>query len=238
MNVDAIIFDKDGTLMDFDSFWLNITHAALKEMLKKLRAEHVPTEALLTALGVQDNHTEVDGVLCYGTYRQMGDVLFTVLHEHGCVCTLEEVRELTVEAYHNNISAGIAEAACSDIHSVLQKLRDCGLTLAVVTTDDPYVTKKCLQTLEIASYFDVVYTHDGILPPKPDPFCIFDFCKKTGFAPEEIVMVGDTMTDIRFAANGGIRVIGVAKSERSRKLLETEADAVVQDISCVYDVLT
>ncbi len=34
--IKAIIFDKDGTLIDFDSFWVTISEYAIKEMLEAL----------------------------------------------------------------------------------------------------------------------------------------------------------------------------------------------------------
>ena len=65
----------------------------------------------------------------------------------------------------------------------------------------------------------------------PDPLCIEMICEQFGYAKDELVMVGDTMNDIRFARNGGIRVIAVAGSEESRTYLAKEADAVVPDVS-------
>ena len=35
MNIDAIIFDKDGTLIDFDAFWVSVSCKAIEEVLEK-----------------------------------------------------------------------------------------------------------------------------------------------------------------------------------------------------------
>ena len=34
--VKAIIFDKDGTLIDFDSFWITVSVDAIKHILKNV----------------------------------------------------------------------------------------------------------------------------------------------------------------------------------------------------------
>ena len=47
-------------------------------------------------------------------------------------------------------------------------------------------------------------------------------------------MVGDTVTDIQFAKNAGISVIGVG---RERDRLAPYADAVISDISHIFDVI-
>jgi phosphoglycolate phosphatase len=74
-------------------------------------------------------------------------------------------------------------------------------------------------------------------PTKPDPFCVYDLCKRFGVDKTRVVMVGDTMTDMNFAKNAGISAIGIAKSESNAKILEPHAYAVIKDPSFIFDVL-
>ena len=106
-----------------------------------------------------------------------------------------------------------------------------------MTTDDPYDTEKCLKSLGVYDLFDEIYTDDGLLPPKPDPYCGNAFCEKYGLDKAQVVMVGDTLNDVRFANNLGIKVFCVAKSAKNRRILEEYADLVMQDISCIFDYL-
>ena len=46
-------------------------------------------------------------------------------------------------------------------------------------------------------------------PLKPDPEIVGEVLRKSGLAPEEAVMVGDSATDMKTAENGGIRGIAV-----------------------------
>lgn len=39
MRVDGIIFDKDGTLMSFDAFWVSLSVKALEDVLGQLGME-------------------------------------------------------------------------------------------------------------------------------------------------------------------------------------------------------
>lgn len=237
MKTRAIIFDKDGTLLDFDSFWLSISYKAIENILTALKQKLDMTEEILLALGVKNKVTDINGVLCQGTYAQMGQAIYGVLKEHGCDITEEKAISLTIEAYHQNFEAGIVKPACENIFGVLNRLKEHGIKLAVVTTDDAFVTKKCLEALGIDTLFDAVYTDDGKYPAKPDAYCIYDFCEKEGLSKSEVVMVGDTLTDVCFARNGGIKVIGVAKSDENRCILEKHADVVIPDISFVLEVL-
>lgn len=237
MTIKMVIFDKDGTLMDFDSFWVTVSRLAVADMLNELHADAGLSEKLLSAMGVQDGTTDVQGVLCWGTYRQMGEVLYRTLQENGVACAEEEVVTLTSRTYHAHADEGIIQPACGDIKGVLGHYLREGISLALVTTDGPMVTRKCLEKLDIGPYFSAICTDDGMFPPKPDPLCIEVLCEQFGLTKDEIVMVGDTMTDVRFARNGGIRVIAVNKTESGRAFFAGEADAVTEDISGVADIL-
>ena len=67
-----VIFDKDGTLMDFDAFWVTVSRAAVPDILQSLALDQALAEQLLAAMGVHDGTTDVRGVLSWGTYSQMG----------------------------------------------------------------------------------------------------------------------------------------------------------------------
>jgi phosphoglycolate phosphatase-like HAD superfamily hydrolase len=50
-------------------------------------------------------------------------------------------------------------------------------------------------------------------------------------------MVGDTLSDMNFAINGGIRSVGLAKSEENKAILLEKTDTVVPDISYLNTVI-
>ena len=77
----------------------------------------------------------------------------------------------------------------------------------------------------------------GIIRQSQIPTAPSDFCRREGLQAEEAVMVGDTLTDMRFARNAGIRAIGIPKTERNREILSAWTDTVVRDISHLLEVL-
>lgn len=235
--IKMIVFDKDGTLLDFDSFWVTVSRLAVGDLLTELRADSALAEPLLTALGIQGGVTAVDGVLCYGTYAQMGEVLWQTLTDHGVSCDRDEVVELTEKTYHAHAMDGEVKPTCENLKKVLGHFLGEGRTLALVTTDGPRMTRYCLEKLDIGPYFSAICTDDGMFPPKPDPLCIEVLCEQFGLAKDELVMVGDTMTDVTFAKNGGIRVIALAKTEEGRNHFAGKADAIVAGIEEVTTVI-
>lgn len=235
--IKMIIFDKDGTLLDFDSFWVTVSKLALTDMLTELQADADLLAPMLTSLGVHDGVTDVDGVVCWGTYEQMGDALWQCLTEHGVTCDREKVVELTEKTYHAHAADGVVKPTCGEIKHVLGSFLAEERLLALVTTDGPRMTRYCLEKLDIGPYFSAICTDDGMFPPKPDPLCIEVLCEQFGLAKEEVIMVGDTMTDVNFAKNGGIRVIALAKTDAGKAYFAGQADAVVEGIDKVADVI-
>ena len=57
------------------------------------------------------------------------------------------------------------------------------------------------------------------------------------YEKDKIVMVGDTLTDVKFARNAKIRVIGVAKNQKNKDILNKQADFVVDDVSFLESIL-
>ncbi|MBE6643267.1 MAG: HAD family hydrolase [Ruminococcaceae bacterium] len=237
MNIKAVIFDKDGTLMDFESFWVTVSSYAIEDIKKVTGVTDVSVEEALGYLDVKDGIADINGILAQDPYPVMGRAINTCFAKYGCRLTDGEMTELTISAYHKNVEKGIINPACGDIVGIMKRLKNNGIHLAVITTDDPYDTKKCLTALGIYDYFDEIYTDDGVMPPKPDPYCLEMFLKKYGLEKNEVIMIGDTLNDVNFARNGGIKVGGVAKNKNNRKILEEKADFVMTDISEIFDHL-
>lgn len=237
MKIDAVIFDKDGTLIDFDAFWVAVAEKAVKYSLDVLGAKTRPIDKILLAFGIKDGVTDVDGVLCKGTYREICEIVYSVLKDNGEDFSCEQVEKVVMNAFNQSISVGVVKPTCEDLKDALTSLKERGKRLAVVTTDNEYITLKCLKALGIEQLFDKIYTDDGITPPKPNPHAALDFIKEFNLDREKVLMVGDTMTDVKFALNADIKVVGVYKSSKNKELLLPHADAVVSKISQLLEVI-
>ena len=237
MSVKAVIFDKDGTVLDFDAFWLPVAVRATEVIMSKLGVIDVPSEKILESMGVVDGVASINGSLCCGTSRDMAEDMHAAFRSYGYSFDIEKLTELTVEAYQNSIDAGEIKPTCENIEEVMENLKSKGIMIALVTSDGPVVTKKCLSELGIDKYFDLVFTDDGTHPNKPDPFIINKLCEDYGFEKSKVVMVGDTLSDMNFAINGGIRSIGIAKTIENKAILFSKTDTVIYDLSYLCTVI-
>ena len=237
MRAEGIIFDKDGTLMSFDAFWVSLSVKALGDVLGQFGMDRALLNGILEAFGVHDGVTDINGVLCKGTYAEMGEIVYEILSAHGCTADREDVVRAVERAYSRNAAAGDVKPTCHDLAEALAELKGRGLRLAVVTTDNEPITRHCLTGLGILEYFDVIFTDDGHTPTKPDPFCAGEFCRMYGLDKGRVAMVGDTMTDVRFAKNAGITAISLAPTPEKKALLAPHTDIIIDAISELTEIL-
>ncbi len=229
----AIVFDKDGTLLEYEAFWVPVAEAAVRVLIEARcdRPDAVDElyREMLTVIGAEDG---IMGVLCHGTYGDIAEAMEPVramLLPHSKPMDAAEV----AHAFEVSIDAGGLVPICADLPEVMADLKARGLILGLVTSDNRAITERCLSALGILPYFDSIRTDDGISPAKPAPFHMLAFCAEFGLTPEEVIMVGDTASDMRFAQNSGTRALGVAKSADDAARLAPLAETVLHDVSAI-----
>lgn len=70
--VKAIIYDKNGTLMQFDAFWIPLAQAAIKSIIEKYSGTNAETALKIAGeteieIGILNAVIDPNGVLCGGT---------------------------------------------------------------------------------------------------------------------------------------------------------------------------
>jgi len=77
-----------------------------------------------------------------------------------------------------------------------------------------------LKQFDIYRYFELVLTSNDVEKSKPDPEIVIKSCKLLKLKPEEVILVGDTNSDVKAGRAAGCRVIGI----------NVEADYRIKDI--------
>ncbi len=231
--IKGIVFDKDGTLLEYESFWVRVAEIAIEEMLCRRGCDKKHLRAMLDSIGAYDG---IEGLLCHGTYGSIAQALGDKLEELCPESYGISIEEAT-DAFERATAGGKISPACKDIRGFFTELKERGILTALVTNDNRNMTEICLRELGINEYFDAVYTIEGDHPPKPDPYYMQRFCREFSLSPSEVFMIGDTLTDMSFAKNSGAYGIGVAKSERDKLTLAPFSYTVLDDISCVLSLI-
>lgn len=223
-----VIFDKDGTLIDFHAMW----GGWIVELARRLeQASGEPVAARLFATVGYDAATgKVDS----------GAPL--------AIAAMADLRALTAEVLR---AAGLpqarADAAAADawqmpdpvalarplaaLPALFGELRARGSRIAIATTDDRAPTAATVAALGVARYVDALACGDDGHALKPAPDAILRLCRELDIAPAQAAMVGDTAADLRMgrAAGAGLTV-GVLSGVGTAAVLAPYADAILPSV--------
>lgn len=219
-SISAILFDKDGTLLEFVSLWGSWGECFLARFSRQLeeRGLEFPAQDLASLLGtVHDTNGRIidydrNGPLAMGT---MSD-LYAILSWQGYLLGLSwaESMELTDRCRQEADALMEQSKPVLPLPGLLHFLDGCaaeGIPLAVVTADETAAAEKHLRWLGIRGYFSAVIGTDQVERGKPFPDMALLACERLGIQPAEAAVIGDTNGDMRMAKAAGAAVaIGIA----------------------------
>lgn len=223
-DIDVIAFDKDGTLVDLNAYWLDPSRRWVE-----VAAGGVPElrEELALSLGLESDRLRPDSPLAAGTVEQARRLTREVLERRGMdPDRAHERSQLALEAAAAE-SATFALRPLGDVPRALHRLSGAGLHLAVITSDDCEPAATALNQLGVSELVSLVLSGDGSLPPKPYGGLIEAVAAHFGTTASRVLMVGDSAVDAQTARSGGAAgfVLVAADADPSRT-----ADAVVGSV--------
>jgi phosphoglycolate phosphatase len=202
----AIVFDKDGTLLDLDSRWVAFFTGLTDRALEAVGASDL-RPGVLSALGVGPTSLVPHGVAAAGTGADVRSAIIASLcaagHDRSAV-------DAAVTDAYNSAPMGRL-AALGDPVSTLTRLRDSGRHIGVATADDRERTVDDLVGLGVANLVDLVNCGDDPFS-KPHPRVLTDMAESWGIEVGSIVMVGDSRHDLATARAAGARFISVGSA--------------------------
>lgn len=227
--IELIVFDKDGTLIDFHAMWE--TWARRLAVRVRLASGRSIEADLERALGIApDTGRATPGSpLAVSTMERLRQIAVEIAV--GVGSTLDEA-EASVAAAWKPPDPVRDAVPLADLPRLFRALRAGGMRIAVVTADDRAPTLMTLAALAIADLVDATRCADDGLPPKPSPDALLAVCSELGIRPAATAMVGDTPADLEMAVAAGAGLaIGVLSGAGTRESLEPSADVLVKSVS-------
>lgn len=228
MSVEAIVFDKDGTLFDFAATWqvwaraflLGITNQDMK------RADFVGQK-----IGF-DLHT--------GTFHPDSIIIAHPVDEVAAALA-QYFPEMSVETLLTRLNGeaeNVPQIEAVPLIPFLTNLRETGLRLGVATNDAERPARAHLGAAGILDMFDFIAGFDSGYGAKPGPGQLLAFARMVDVAPDRVVMVGDSAHDLVAGRAAGMQTIGVLTGIAKAPDLAPFADHVFPDIGHILDWLT
>lgn len=221
----GLLFDKDGTLIDFFATW-GAAYQAVAAEIAAMTGDPNKADDLLR-LGGYDPATGVldpASLLACGT----NDEIAALWSGHLGVERHLDLRHWVSGGFER---FGMKPVPVTDLPALFRRLRGRGYRLGVATNDHEAPTRETLDKLGVDSLLDFIAGADSGHGGKPGPGMLLAFCRATGLAPAEVAMIGDTVADLAMARAGDAGLaVGVLTGAAPRAALGM-ADHVIDSIA-------
>lgn len=232
-NPQAIIFDKDGTLIDFDAMWGTWTIQLANRLQESLGLD--VRETLCQGYGYDMAARKIlpDGQLTCTPMWHLRQLMFEILTSFGisgaeASCAIER-------AWHVPDPVALAKPL-TDIHTLFTNIHRLGIKIAIATTDDRQPTLAMLEAFGVKDLVATMVCADDGIKAKPAPDMVTTICQRMAIHPPSVMVVGDTVADLQMARSAGAGyVIGVLSGVGSLANLTPLADILLDTIDTLQE---
>ncbi|WOC15738.1 HAD family hydrolase [Pseudochrobactrum sp. MP213Fo] len=225
----AILFDKDGTLVDFNKTWFSIAYELAK---RSASGDAMLAKTLLDAGGYdwKAEKFRANSTIAAGTIED----IVALWHPQD---DADQHRTRVAEYDTYGVEEGAKQAVPVEMLSrTLQTLKDAGFVLGIATNDSEAGARATAAALGISDLFSGFVGYDTAARAKPYADPLLHFAASIGVTADQVAMVGDNPHDMECAraANAGLAV-GVLTGNSPRDVLEPLADVVLHSIADLPD---
>ena len=183
-----VLIDVDGTLVD------SVPDLAycVDEMMKQL---DMPTHG----------EAKVRNWVGNGVERLVRRALIGKLEGEPDEALYDRAYPIFLELYSENTS----KRSClyPGVKEGLEYLKGEGYKIGCVTNKAAQFTEPLLKDLGVYDYFSIVISGDTLPEKKPDPMPLLHAAKFFNVAPEQALMIGDSISDVKAARAAGFRIV-------------------------------
>ncbi|TYC65154.1 HAD family hydrolase [Stappia sp. BW2] len=223
-NISAILFDKDGTLLDFDATW---EPAYRETSLFAARGDRTLADRLLeeTGMDLASGKSAAGSLLAAGNSAEIAAAWI------ACGADFQE-GALTADLDRVFVGCMHDAATLPGIPAAVETLSETGFTLGVASSDSEAAIRAFLAGTGLAPRFAFVTGYDTGFGPKPKPGMVHGFAEATSLVPDRIAVVGDNTHDMEMARSAGAGLcIGVLTGTSARHDLNALADVVLDSVA-------
>lgn len=202
----AVILDFDGTIGDTRGLIVRTMQQTIAELGLPARTD----DECASMIGLPLKQTFTDlipmddatGDLCADTYRR----IFMVNNKPGAVPMFPHVAD------------------------TIRRMHDAGLLVTIASSRLRPSLAGFVDEMELGTYIPYILSVGDVEHAKPAPDMVLKTLADNDLRPEEAIVVGDTVFDIRMAHAAGVRAVGVTYGNGQRADLVAEhAEYVIDD---------
>ena len=212
--IKAVVLDFDGTIGDTRSLIVRTMQQTIAELGLPQRTDDEC--AAMIGLPLKQTFTglipmsDATGDLCAATYRR----IFAVNNKPGAVPMFPHVAD------------------------TIRRLHAGGLLVTIASSRLRPSLTAFVDEMGLGVYIPYILSVSDVEHAKPAPDMVLKTLADNGLRPEEAIVVGDTVFDIRMAHSAGVRAVGVTYGNGTRADIEAErAEYVIDDFGELYGIV-
>jgi beta-phosphoglucomutase len=206
----AVVFDVDGTLVQTEHLKAQSYAIAVQRLLGQARPDHRAIEAYGDIVGAARNVASRHIMERLGLQSKLRPLM-----TQYSVRTPEEVlTAMRLDIYVDMMAKPevLRENQWPHMVDLLRIARETTCRTALATMSRRSDTMHVIRALNISQWLDLVLTAEDVEHPKPDPEIYLLAAEKLGVAPEECLVLEDSVNGIQAAHAAGASVVAIATS--------------------------
>ncbi|SIR06999.1 phosphoglycolate phosphatase [Rhizobium sp. RU20A] len=226
----GILFDKDGTLLDYAKSWVPINYELGR---RAARGDEALARTILAETGMDPDtgYVTPDSLLAAGNTVEIAEGMIAA----GSPLSLAD---LTIAFDNLFAMAADYSTPVTDLGAFFAGLKAAGYRLGVASSDNERSIRETARRFGFTDCLDFVAGYDSGYGIKPEPGMVLGFCAATGLDPRQVAVVGDNNHDLHMGRAAGVGLtVAVLTGTGSPQSLAAAADHVLADITELHRVL-
>ena len=219
-DIDAVIFDIDGTLVDSMGVWTEVDELFF-EKYNLTEPEYF--------------HEGMEGMSYAETAQYFLDIFPQLTHTTQQL--QEEWHQMVYEIYTKEL------VLKNGAYEFILELYQSGIKLGIATSNSRDLAEGFLENNRVKAFFDAIWTSDEAKIGKPAPDVYLRVAESLGVTPERCLVFEDVPKGIMAGKNAGMKVCAVDDdfSKKQEELKRSLADYYIHDYDDIknntYEVL-
>ena len=233
-NIETVIFDKDGTLIDLHFFWGKMTELRAQEIVNYFNLNQNQFKKISNFLGYNVSAKKMlpNGITALYSRVKIIEIFKKNLEELNIFTSekqLEEIFDKVSNDFYKNIFKYTKPIQSAIIFA--KKLHEKNVKLAIVTADSIESTKLTIKQFNWEELFQALIGRESHPETKESGKPTKLALELLSADPKTTIMIGDSPTDSISAKNAGMeKTILVATGQTSKKDLEKTSQYCVNSL--------
>jgi len=247
-DIDLVVFDKDGLMFESKHFWKELVRSRVGSMLQILKEENIEPDFVDDWLRFFDVSFEKKdgeyiitdvyslGIFACASIPEEIALLGGFIKEHAHLPWLQS-RELGIRVFYNSdryFDLARSLKPQKGFPDIFVRLRAAGIPYGIATSDTYERSEASVNMYDDFSAMQFTVSPIDVKRGKPFPDMLYLIQERTGVPVEKMLMIGDSLVDVKMAKAAGAVGLGIPESEEMRQEMLEYATEIVDSLEDIH----